>query len=175
MANISGRRISPRSRRPQEREKDKRRGKSSADRKAKAFPSPAGLGREGVSISRLCRPWPSVSLPRRVAEACSSNQRGDCPAVPMETRKQCSCFVAGLQNIVAPNYGGHANQAALLFQHPINFKMSGTLSPLMLLAERWGGFWSPAVAGVHVMGRGILLWLIGVPIPVILLIAFWYH
>jgi hypothetical protein len=29
--------------------------------------------------------------------------------------------------------------------------------------------------GVDTMGKGLLLWLIGVPIPVILLIAFLYH
>jgi len=29
--------------------------------------------------------------------------------------------------------------------------------------------------GVNAMGRGILLWLLGVPIPIILLIALLYH
>jgi hypothetical protein len=29
--------------------------------------------------------------------------------------------------------------------------------------------------GVHLMGKGLLLWLIGVPIPIILLIALFYH
>jgi hypothetical protein len=29
--------------------------------------------------------------------------------------------------------------------------------------------------GVKLMGRGILLWLIGVPIPIILLLALFHH
>jgi len=29
--------------------------------------------------------------------------------------------------------------------------------------------------GANVMGRGILLWLLGVPIPIIILLALFYH
>jgi hypothetical protein len=50
-------------------------------------------------------------------------------------------------------------------------------SPAMLLTEQRNraGFSSPACVGVHLMGKGLLLWLIGVPIPIIILIALFYH
>jgi hypothetical protein len=34
---------------------------------------------------------------------------------------------------------------------------------------------SQSIRRGHIMGRGILLWLLGVPIPVILLLALFWH
>jgi len=33
----------------------------------------------------------------------------------------------------------------------------------------------PANIREHIMGRGILLWLLGVPIPIIILLALFFH
>jgi hypothetical protein len=87
------------------------------------------------------------------------------------------------ENIVAYGPQAHANQAApLCALNPIYFKMSGTLSLPRCYSLNDGigpvgdaRLSSPAAMGVHLMGKGLLLWLIGVPIPIILLIALFYH
>ena len=87
------------------------------------------------------------------------------------------------KNIVAPGTQAHANQAALLCPlNPIYLKMSGTVSlpRCYRLNDGRGPAWdarlsSPEAMGVYLMGKGLLLWLIGVPIPIILLLALFYH